>query len=246
EAGASGAKRRSYGQLPFAHARARQQQACEIGAREEEHKRDGANQHENAGARAAHDDVKQWLYSGAGPRPVFSVLLAQTPRDRRHLRAPALDRDTGPEPRDDVEHAVLPETRDGVVGNRGIGNVDVDAIRWIMEVARHDAEHLVRIAAQREGAPHDGCCAGELAAPEGIRQHDHVVGPAAVHLIFAREPAKRRLDTKRGKETRLNEGRREPSRVAFTSHVDAAATLRVPVAADVGEYLALRPPVIEI
>ncbi len=161
-------ERGSHGELSLARRGTREQKAGQIRAGEEQHERDGAEEYQQSRARAPDHHVVQRFNRGRVPRAVLRILFAEPPRYRGHLGAAPLESHARLQPRHHIEHADLPQPWNPVVGDRGIRDVHVDPFAGVAEVAGHDAEHFVRLAAESEDPADHGRRAGELPLPERV------------------------------------------------------------------------------
>ena len=88
--------------------------------------------------------------------------------------------------------------------------------------------------------------AGELALPEPVTQHHQLVVGTAHHFVVVRHAAGERRHAECSKESRRDESRLEPLRLALTGQIDAAAIRLIEPSAQIREHGSLRPPVVEI
>src|SRR6185437_1724306 len=127
-----------------------------------------------------------------------------------------------------------------------VRDVDVDVRRWEAKRRRHHANDLVRIVAEFDAPANGRRRSAKLAAPEGVAQHDESVVRPAHHLVVARHAAASRRDAKRIPEPWCHERRGQSLRLTDALEVGSTHALAVEVAADVGEGVLSRTPVVEI
>ena len=218
----------------------------EVHGGDDEHESHRAEEHEQGGSHLSDDRVAQRSDRRRSEVSIILVLGGESARDRVHLRVRLPDGDAGLHPRDDVHDSHRANARNRLIRDRRIRDVHLDRGRRKAEAGRHHADDLVRLAAERDAPPDDGCRSAELALPEIVAEHDQLVVRAAHHLFVARNAADFRRDAERVPEPRRDERGGDALRLADAGEVGAAHPLDVEVAADVGEHSTPRAPVIEV
>ena len=186
EVGAGRAKRGADGDLALALRRARQQQAGDVRARDQQHETDGAEQHQERGADAADDLVAQRLQPDGAPR----VGLWKVPRlplgECLELGARRREARARLQAGEDLEVVHVPlgeQVARHVERRRGHDErrEHPDArVLGIVEGSRHDAEDRVRHAVDLDPAADDRRVACQLALPDALADDDQRLCGAAV------------------------------------------------------------------
>ena len=152
--------------------RARQLEVRDIGGGNEQHKRDGAQQQAERAAhfpRAEHFAQVAALELVCPDLTFFGLTLRDYVHEGLHLRC----LDAGPQFRNDtgVRQEIV---RDRIRKPSGSPVFD-EARPRKRKVRRHDTHHRHRSLEKANRATNDGWIAPELALPESVTDHEHVV-----------------------------------------------------------------------
>ena len=183
-------------QLLLPRGRARQQQVGDVGAGDQQHETDGAEQNQQR-ARDIADDLLVHRHQPHA-EPCIGRILAFEPRgDPIHVRLRGAARDARAQAADDRQPeraARLHQLREPFRGCKWRPEL---RFLGVGEAFRHDADHLVRHAVEHHRAPDDSGIAAKSPLPEPVRE-DHG-----------------ELTSRRACRARRTRGRASPQRQAF-------------------------------
>jgi hypothetical protein len=179
QSSAAGAERRAHQHFRTAHGEARQQQARDVAARDQEHEEDRREQQVQRITNAPHRLLGERREDERRVPVRPGIRLPERPGDRSQFRRRGVARDTRIQLR---EH--LHEPRVAVDGQL-VGVRAAERQRYpelvpralVREVRLHDAQHGQRPAVGRDGPADDGGIAAEAPLPERMAQDDQIVVP---------------------------------------------------------------------
>ena len=182
---------------------AHDQQVREVDARDHQHEPDGAEHDQQRWPHPAHDFAVQRRDRGREIAVGVRAAPAEIVREDAQLLARALDRDIRLQASHDADAAPAARSRRLVEGGRHeeVDRVARAVLRQGPEFRRHDTDHLVRLAVEREHASEDLAIAAELPAPEPVHQDDHAPAARGI-LIRAEHAADRGRGAEHGEEIR--------------------------------------------
>jgi hypothetical protein len=180
ETPASGAERRTDPHFALTGGRAGQQQVRDIRAGNQQHDADGPEQHQHPGPGRRTDQII--LKRTHADEPVLvpdRMRLLERRGNLVHLGLRLFHRDAWFQPGDALKIEVeIVRVADALVGRDHIGRPQFGRLRdadGIREAGRHDAEHLVAAAFERDRATEDGGVRVEAPFPEAIAEDDHLM-----------------------------------------------------------------------
>ncbi len=166
------AERRAQRELALTGGAARQQQVRDVGAGDEQHESDGAEQQpQRRLRRVAEEVVLERLDAGAPARVGFRKRLREVGRDGQHVRVGLLKSDAGLQPAHDEQPVKVVVHLLGLERQRQIQL----ALVLVGRPGRQDADDRVRLAVDANLAPDHVGIAAEALVPEAVGQHRHVV-----------------------------------------------------------------------
>ncbi len=192
-AAAAGAERRTNRQLLAPAERSGEQQVADVGARDQQHEDDRAQQHAQRRSHLADDQLLQ-RNDGRTPAGVLlRILTLQLQRDVRHLRFRPREVDTGFHAGDHRIVVVVAHRPIGVLeGDRHPQIAVGDAPGRHRKGGRHHTDDGVRLAVERERAADGVGRAAEMALPESGAEHHDMAAPRRV-LFREEHAAEKRL-----------------------------------------------------
>ena len=200
-----GAERKAHGQLALPRRRAREKQVREVGARDEEHERHGAEEHERGRTRVL-EQRRRPRRRRQPPALVFveppSLGRIDRAGNRRQLRVRLLKRDARREPRQRRE---LPDVPGHLRGVATPGNPQVRADE--QQPARHHADDRRRGASDSDRPLQDVGVAAEAALPQTVT--DDRDARASRPELLAREAAAERRRHAEDRQRIVEQQRRE-------------------------------------
>ena len=190
----AGAERRAQRELLPPPGEPGEDQVAHVRAGDEQHQRHRGKKEHQRGLQMAHEVLPERHHVDADALVRVGVRGLERPRDRVHLGACLGEADTGaktPDHRGGVHVArqeqlviVLADGQEDVVEETS-NHADAD-------VRRHDADHGVRLAVERDWLADDARVGGEAAAPQALtEQHD--LRPAGLVLPRLERPSEQRL-----------------------------------------------------
>ena len=187
EPDAAGAQRDPHRELPRAGGRARDEEAADVGARDEQHEGHGDRQDERHRPHVVHHARLQRLDEHAALRVGVRILAREPPCNRFQLRLGARDRHVIFQTGDDVEvvrSAAGAGARIEPERNPRVG------FQMKAETFRQDADDEIRLAVEVQPLAQDVRVRPERRPPEPMGQYRHVRDRP---IFFEREaPAERR------------------------------------------------------
>ena len=217
QSAAAGSERGPHGQLLVPPRQARHHQVGHVGAGDEQHTGDGAQEHEEGRPRGAHQLFAQRKQGG----PVAGLLRVglrvgetQTVRHRGHLGGRALQGHAALHPSEGQKHPRLPvlhhrRPRAERAGHRG--HEDVVFAR-VARQGRQDADQGMYAVVHVELAAHHARVGAEMLLPELVACEQHGLGPR--HLLVGPKAAPERgLDAENAEEVPRHDARLHPLRL---------------------------------
>ena len=172
DAGPCGAQCEADGHLLLAPGEAGQEQVRHVGAGDEEHEADGAQQDQQGGADVSDDRAGERRDLDAVLRVRLRVGFGQARRDRVHFRLRLASGDAGLEPphcTDAGMHLARPDEHVVPLLEEG---VDV-GLAFELELGGNDSRHGEAAPVERERAPDYGGARTEAPAPQAATDEDH-------------------------------------------------------------------------
>ena len=239
EAPASGAHRGADGHLLLAAHGPRQQQVGHVGAGDEQHQRDRAQQQEQRRPHVLHHLILERRHHGAHVAIRFGELLLECERDALQLGTRRLQRHVGSEARDRkdprVPAAILGQCRHP----RAEGHVEVGGLEQF-EARRQHADDGVRLVVEQQALSQRAAL--RIATPrKSIREQHHAFGAWLV-IALVEAPPLGRSHTEHGQKRGADHLGRDAFRLAAAADGQAGRAH----GADAGERLATRAPVVVV
>jgi hypothetical protein len=178
---AARAERGAHGQLALARAGAHQQQVGDVGARDEQHEADRAEQDDEVGLGAAREGVGERLGEGRAPAVRVGVECARALGHGAHLGVGLPDRDAGAHQAHDLQEVVAAVLR--VLRVEGHRRPDLAGVQGELELVGHDADDRARAVVDADGAADDVGVGAEALAPEAVLDEDDGVGAGPALLL---------------------------------------------------------------
>ena len=167
-------------------AAARQQEVGDVGARDQQHQRHGAQQDQHRRLRQAADHLGHRLHDDAPLLLEVGILRVQLLLDALEIRVGARDGGRGREPAEDA--APVPRARGAVAARRQHHRHEERVVLHHPRAPGQHADHGARDLVEHHSAPDDAGVGAEAGAPEVFRDH-HDVGVAAGTVLVRQESA---------------------------------------------------------
>ncbi len=239
EAPASGSDRGADGHLLLAAYSPRQQQVGHVGAGDEQHQRDRAQQEEQRRSHVLHHLILQRRHHGAHVAIRFRELLLECERDALQLGTRRLQRHVGTEARDRkdprVPAAILRQGR----RPRAEGHIEVGGLEQL-EACRQHADDGVGLVVEQQALAQRATL--RIATPrKPIREQHDALGAGFV-IAFVKAPPFGRGDTEDRQQRRADHLGRDTFGLAAAADGQAGRAH----GADAGERLTPRAPVVVV
>jgi len=240
DAGAGGAKSEAHGEFAAAARGAREQEIGDVGAGDEEHEADGADEHEQSGANVASELIAESDGVGADFGVGVRVLLFELFGDDGEIGVGGGEGDAEFEARDDLKIVVA------AVGQFLLGeadrNPDFGFTVGELEAAGHHADDRGFFVVEPNLPADNLRITGKTAKPEAVAENDDRSG--AGHVVFGKEvAAESGRDAENGEEVGGDGATAKLFRVALAGESDGGSEGR---SGHVGEDLIARAPLGEV
>ena len=200
QAAGARADRRSNRELAPASRRARQHQAADVAACDQQHRADRAEEHEHGEANVANELIAKRHEVDRPAGVEVRLLGAHLREDALHFRLRLIARDVGFHASDaDQAPAAKRHLRRQLIRQESIGGESED-----FETARHDADHRDGRAVDRQLLSDDAGAAAELAEPRRVRQ-DHRPGRTLAVFPLRKAASERRPDAQHVQDVRRHD-----------------------------------------
>ena len=236
---ARGAERRAHRQLALTRQRAGEQQVRQVRAADQQHRRDGGEQHIQRPPDGGHGVGQHRHDLGIGPLVHARILARELRRDRRHVRLRPRDRHARFQSRD--REIRVRQSVDQLPAIEGERHVDLIVARRERELGPHHADDGVRLAAERDRAADNRRIGGEAADPEAVGQERDTI--AADRLLLRGErAADERRHAEHGEQVRRDARAVQPLGIAPAGEVEVGDGAH---RGNAVEHLIARPPVVD-
>jgi hypothetical protein len=169
--------------------RRRQRHVREVGAGNQEDEERGAEQEQHRPFDVGGHRLAERVHRGAKVQVDIRVCRFEACADGEKFRSRRCDGHARLQSGDAIVHVLLAcDLRMREI----LAEIEWNPDRLVVaerESSRHDADHVVLLVVQRDGAAHDACIGAELALPEGVREDDFRVGGRSALTVHERSAA---------------------------------------------------------